>query len=149
MRNRRNHGSLNFIVSITLFTVFALALTLVLLTGASAFRDVSESAQERFDERTPLLYISNRLADADRVFLSEVDGTPVLIVMDDVFAIYIYLYEGHIREFYSMSGGISELELGVETFAAESLTFARLSSSLLQVTIDGRSIYANVEVMYL
>jgi hypothetical protein len=149
MRNKNNHGALNFIVSITLFTVFALTLTLVLLTGASAFRGVSVNAEERFNERTPLLYVSNRLRDSETVRITEHDGVPVLVV-DDIegfFDIYIYLYDGQIREFYSFRGEPPFLEYGVVLFPAESLDFAEVMPSLVRVTINGRDLFVNTEVV--
>jgi len=144
---KNNHSALNFIVSITLFTVFALALTLVLLTGASAFRGISAESEERFNERTPLLYLSNRLRDADSVTIGEIDGTQVLAINYDLYDVYIYEYGGFICESATAPGDVPRLDMGFRLFAVEELEFLKDSDTLAQVIVNGRSIFVNVAVV--
>jgi hypothetical protein len=150
MKIRTNHKGLNFVVSITLFTVFAMMLMLVLLTGASAFRNIAEQSQERFNSRTPLLYISNRLQNVESVQILMIDDTQVLLMNDEFFDIYIYFYDGLIRELYHLPelGDPVRLELGMELFPAQSLTFASIDDlPLTEVVLNStQSVFVSVEV---
>jgi hypothetical protein len=139
-----------------LFTVFALFLTLVLLTGASSFRKVSEKAEERFTERTPLLYVTQKVRAADRVDsvrIAEVDDIPVLILTkpfgDDYgnsgeILIYIYEHDGFLKEFFafdSFEENPPRLEIGEALFPVESADFEWVTPSLIKITINESSIY--------
>jgi hypothetical protein len=156
--NKRNHDSINFAVNMMLFTVFALFLTLVLLTGASSFRKVSEKAEERFTERTPLLYITQKVRAADRidsVRITEINNIPVLVLIkpygDDYgnsgeIEIYIYEHDGYLKEFYAFDFDESEprLEIGEALFPIDSMDFEWVTESLLKITINENSIYINL-----
>ncbi|MCL2018853.1 MAG: DUF4860 domain-containing protein [Oscillospiraceae bacterium] len=160
MKRGQKHNSLNFAVSITLFTVFALFLTLVLLMGASSFRSVSASADERYYERTPLLYITQKIRMSDRadsIRLEEIDGVSTLVlteyytddsdeffVMSGEIAVYIYYRDGYINEFLTFDGEKPNLSIGVEILPVESLDFEMLSPSLIKITIDGKSVFVNI-----
>jgi hypothetical protein len=154
MRGKSNsHGAINFAVSITLFTVFALALMLVLLTGASAFRSISEESQARFEERTPLLFFGNRLRDADSVRIAaggESGEIPMLVIEEEFADVFLYLYGGYIREHFCFDRVIptSRLDSGIELFPAQSLEFEAASENLLSVSVNGRAVLSNVEVRH-
>jgi hypothetical protein len=147
----RGHGGANFAVSLTLFTVFALALTLVLLTGAAAFREISEESEARFNERTPLLFMANRLYAADAVQIVEIgeSGTPALLIREEFADVYIYLYDGYLREHLTFDAGIPprRLDLGFELVRVDSIAFVAESPTLLRVTVNGRDLFARVGVI--
>ncbi|MCL2638847.1 MAG: DUF4860 domain-containing protein [Oscillospiraceae bacterium] len=140
------HSSLGFAVSMTLFTVFALFLVLVLLAGASSLESIAASAEERFSERTPLLYIAQKIRSADRadaVQITQIDGVSVLVLTDNSVQIYIYYYDGYLNELYTF--GVPNLRLGTRLFAAESVSFEVVEKSLIKATVDDNSI--NVSLM--
>jgi len=145
---KTSNSSLNFVVSMALFTVFALCLTLTLLMGASSFRNVSSSADERYRERTPLLYISQKLRSFDRVggvMLERIDGTDVLTLSEDEYNIYIYHRDGYIRELLVFEGDTPNLDLGTELFAAKNMDFHNMFiDSLIIVTVNKSSICINL-----
>jgi hypothetical protein len=145
-----HHGSVMFVISLTLFTVFALFMMLTLLTGASTFRNISANAEERFNERTPLLYFANRVRNFDEVQITQIGNngdTPALRIDGGFWQIYMYLHEGHIREYLTIDGTPTRLDLGVAFFPADCLQFTAVSDNLLQIQVNGRSIFANVEVV--
>jgi len=145
MKNKR-HRSLNFVVSMTLFTVFALFMMLVLLMGASAFKGVSARAEERYAERTPLLYASQKLRSADWVTMTVIDDTPVLVLGDTSgnTRVYLYLYGGYVTELFVFGDTAPNFEIGTQLFPAESLEFALLTPTLISVAIDGSCIFVNL-----
>ena len=144
---KHNHRSLNFAVSMTLFTVFALFMTLVLLMGASSFRNVSDSASNRYNERTSLFYISQKIRGFDRadsVKVAEIDGVGALILSNNVHNIYIYGKDGFICELYSLAGESPDLRVGTPILPVASLEFEAESESLIKITVDGKSVLVNL-----
>jgi len=144
---RSNNQSLNFVVSMALFTVFALCLTLTLLMGATSFKNVSDEAEERYLERTPLLYISQKLRSFDRtggVMLETINGIDVLTLTEEEFNIHIYRQEGYMKELLVFHGDSPNLDLGMELFPAKSMEFHMLTESLMIVTVNKKSICVNL-----
>lgn len=157
MKRANNSGVINFAVSMTLFTVFALFLMLVLITGASSFKNVSDMAETRFHERTPLLYISQKLRANDRaeaIRIGEVEGIPALMMTerftDDLtgatgsLTVYIYYYNGHLNELFTFDDDVPQLRLATPLFPAEDAGFEMLTPALIKVTVNGKSIHANL-----
>jgi len=148
--NKHSHGSMNFVVSISLFTVFAILLTLVLLMGASSFKSVSVNAQERYEQRTPLLYVSQKIRGFDRVDsvkITETNGINTLVLSDEFHDIYIYEYNGYLTEFLAFSGDNPRLEIGISLFKVQSVKFELddfMGSSLIKVTIDESEVYVSL-----
>jgi hypothetical protein len=155
--NKGNHNSLSFVVSMMLFTVFALFLTLVLMTGASSFQSVSDGVRERFEERTPLFYVSQKIRASDRtdaVRITEVNGIQALVLTEPFndedlgisgeILIYIYEHGGFLKEFYAFDDSPPNLQIGTAVFPAESISFGFVTDSLLKVEINGESLYINL-----
>jgi hypothetical protein len=134
-------------MSIALFAVFAVVLTLVLLTGAAAFRTVAAQAEERFESRTPLMYVTQKLRAFDRVDsvqIIEIHDARYLKLSDENFDIYIYHHDGYLTEFLAFSGDYPRLEIGTKLFKADSVEFEWAAESLLRVTIDGSEVYVSL-----
>jgi len=131
-----------------LFTVFALCLTLVLLMGASSFRGVSQRAEQQYSERTPLLYLSQKIRSFDRsdgVGIENINGITTLVLTEASYDVFIYHHDGHIKELLVFHGDRIDLDIGIDVFAAQSMELERVSESLIKTTVDGKSIYVNVQ----
>jgi len=153
--SRKKHNSLNFAVSMTLFTVFALFLTMVLLTGASSFKNISASADARNSERTPLLYITQKIRSNDRLMpyspagsvqIAIIDSLPVLVLgAGEEIMTYIYFYEGYLTELYAFADEVPNLRIGTPLFQTDTVAFEeQVVPSLLRITIGAKSIYVNL-----
>jgi hypothetical protein len=147
----KNNNSLNFVINMALFTVFAMFLTLILLMGASSFRNISENAEERFNERTPLLYMTQRIRSFDSieaVRIGEVDGIPALILTETFVGgkavTYIYYYNGSLNENLVFGDDLPVLRLGTTLFPIDSINFNLHTSSLIEITINEKSIFVNL-----
>ena len=153
----RSSDTLGFAVSMMLFTVFALFLMLVLLTGASSFRSVSSVIEERYSERTALLYVSQKVRMCDRengVNITEIDGVRALVLNSyyiDNFTgnkgditIYIYEKDGYLNELYTFGDEEPQLRLGMRLLPAESAEFEMISRSLLKININDSDILVKI-----
>jgi hypothetical protein len=145
---RNNHSSLSFVVSMTLFTMFALFMMLVLLMGASSFRSVAERAEQRYNERTPLLYVSQRLRAGNAAAIAEIDGIQTLRLTESFsngeLSVYVYLYNGYICELTALADTTPDLSLGIRVIPAESLLFEAVTPALVRTEVNGNSIYVNL-----
>ena len=152
MKKANDNSSTNFVINMALFTVFAMALTLALITGASTFREISKESNERFEQRTPLLYVANKLSGVEIVQIVEIGGDNskinALKFNDDGLDIYIYLYNGYIHEMYDLGfDEVLRLDAGIALFAVRSMTFEKTTDNLLCVIINDKYVYMNLEVI--
>ncbi|MCL1823224.1 MAG: DUF4860 domain-containing protein [Oscillospiraceae bacterium] len=148
MNSGRSHNSLNFAVSMTLFAVFALFLTMVLLTGASAFKGLSTAVEERYSERTILLYLSQkvRMSDAaESVNIAEYDGIPMLVLTTGAMNAYIYTEDGYLTELYGWSDEQPDFSVkGTPILPAENVGFEKVTASLIKITVGGNSTFVHL-----
>ena len=89
---KSNARKIENLISPVLFAVFALCTLFVLLTGAKAYRAVTQRDNAAFDGRTAAQYISTRVHQGDeRGMLSagELDGCSALIAQN----LCIYVFE--------------------------------------------------------
>jgi hypothetical protein len=131
----------------TLFTVFAVVMTLVLLSAASSFRSVSDSAEERFSERTPLLYVAQKIRGFDRsgaVKLDRIDEADVLVLREEYYDVLIYERDGFLCELFVLHGNSPDLRLGAALFPVQGAGFELVTHSLVRVTANGKSVYVSL-----
>ena len=130
------------LVGLLLFGVFAVCVLSVLLTGAKAYRRLTERDQAAYNRRTAAQYIATRVrqsdtlggigltafGDADALLLREGEGP---------FVTYVYCHDGYLMELYCAEDAGLEPQDGEKVLAADSLT-ASISDNLLTATIYGR-----------
>ena len=111
-----------------LFGVFAICILSVLLTGAGAYRRLSQRDQESYDARTAAQYITTRVRQADQlggVKVRTFEGCPALVLPQTidgtVYETRIYHYDGYIRELFAAADGDFLPEDGEKVFPAGSL----------------------------
>lgn len=139
MRRTSLHHHTDGLVGLLLFGVFAVCVLSVLLTGAQAYRRLTERDQAAYGRRTAAQYVATRIrqsdtlegigltafGDADALLLREGEGT---------FVTWIYCYDGYLMELYCAEDAGLEPQDGEKVMEADSLT-AVLSDGLLTATI--------------
>ena len=88
-----------------LFCVFAVCVLSVLLTGAGAYRRLTERDRVSYDRRTAAQYIAEKVRQADTwddVSVEEIDG--------ETYLTRIYYHDGYIRELFCAAD--AEMEPG-------------------------------------
>jgi hypothetical protein len=128
-----------------LFSVFAVCILLVLLTGARSYRALTARDSASFDKRTCVQYVAAKVrhADcADGVFVGSFDGTvgesgDTLFLRDgDGYETRIYWYDGAVRELYAAQGESFSPEDGDEVLSAQSLSFSLHEGLLTVAAVD-------------
>lgn len=112
--NSANTISIPFVL--TLILVFAATIICTLLSGVMIYRNINGKIDDRYNETTPLMYISSKIRSHDyldngihTVSVGEIDGNPALIFAEEYECVtYIYCYEGEMYELYmSAAAGLS------------------------------------------
>lgn len=106
------YGKKNVNISVpfvlTLVLIFSSTIICTLLSGIMIYRNINSKINDRYNETTPLLYISSKiksydyLADGKTVIsIGEIDGYPALIFDEEYDCVtYIYAYDGEMYELY-------------------------------------------------
>ena len=91
-----------------IFSVFALSVLMVLMLGASVYKNMTEITREGQEERTLLSFIWTKVKnsdDAGSVYVGEFCGLPALCFDEDIggtqYWTVIYHYDGWVYELFS------------------------------------------------
>lgn len=141
MRHERRKGNIAGLAALLLFGVFAVCIVLVLLTGADAYRGLTQRDQSAYSRRTAVQYITTRVRQADRAGMIEVGkfgGEDALLLTEEIdgilFETKVYYHDGAIRELFSFADETFVPGDGEEILPAEGLEL-NLNGQMLTVTI--------------
>ena len=144
MTKRNQENYISGLAALLVFCVFAGGILSVLLSGASAYRRLTERDQMAYDSRTCLQYVATKIRQVstpDCVLLSEFgDGDALVIVQDYDGSEYwtrVYCYDGWLMELFTSAAGDFTPEDGEKIMEAESLTLMRTGDLLRVIIVDG------------
>ena len=94
-----------------IFCVFAISMLMVLMLGASIYKNMTVVSRDGYDERTTLSYFWTKLKNGDeegRVYLGDFQGIPALCLAevygDTTYLTMIYKYQGKVCELFTEEG---------------------------------------------
>lgn len=113
MKRQGIKHQLDGLIALLLFGVFAVCVLIVLLTGADAYRRLTERDQNNYQTRTLVQYIAARVRQADgadRISIEDFGGVQALRLADEdgAYITRVYCYDGWLMELYS--GADSEMD---------------------------------------
>ena len=127
-REQENNHLIESLAALLLFGVFAACVLSVLLTGAGAYRRLTERDRAAFDQCTAVRYVANRLRQADRaggIALRNFQGSSAIVLTEEiggeVYETQIYCYDGHLRELFARADSGLTLEDGEKVLELRSL----------------------------
>ncbi len=129
------------LLALLVFGVFAACVLAVLLTGARAYRRLTDRDQAAYDERTCMQYVAARIRQADSlegVAIEEFGDVTALVLGDGGdYVTRVYCCDGYLMELYS--DALSEFTPadGERVMEAEEMDLS-LSERLLTVTVTGK-----------
>ena len=127
------------LLMLLLFGVFAVCVLVVLLTGAKAYRGLTQRDQEAFDRRTCLQYIATRVRQADEeggIAVESFGGVTALNFTSQGFSTRVYCYDGWLMELYSFADSQMEPQDGEHVMRLDSLELT-LEDGLLTARVGG------------
>ena len=126
------------LVGLLLFGVFAVCVLSVLLTGAKAYRRLTERDQAAYSRRTCVQYIATRVRQADDLNGVAVEpfGEAAALVLQENggYATKVYWYDGYLMELYAAADADLAPEDGEKIMELQSLDFS-LEDQLLTVEV--------------
>lgn len=138
MKRKTVQHHLDGLIALLLFGVFAVCVLAVLLTGADAYRRLTQRDMSAYDSRVCIQYIAARVRQADRssgVSVEPFGGTQALVLTEEGgYATYVYWHEGYLMELYTSIDGTLAPEDGERLMASGGLSLA-LEERLLTVEL--------------
>ena len=141
MRREKDH-SLNGLLALLLFGIFAACVLSVLLMGADAYQRLTERDRESYESRTVAQYIATRVRQADRsggISAGAFGGSDALELWETIdgeaYVTRVYCHDGWLRELYTDASGDFAPEDGEPVLEAESLSVSLSGAGLLTVEI--------------
>lgn len=108
MKRKPIQHQMDGLIALLLFGVFAVCVLAVLLTGADAYRRLTQRDQVAFDRRSCVQYIATKVRQADtagNVAVVEIGGVSSLVMdADQEYVTYLYCYDGWLWELYTWCG---------------------------------------------
>jgi len=140
--------SIDTIFVLIVFSIFAFSVLMVLMLGASVYRNINDIAREGQQEHTALSYIwtkAKNYDDADSISIGEFNGLPAMFIYEQIgdtdFRTVIYSYEGWLCELYSSA----ELNFapgdGDRIIQIGNLGFRDVSDGIIEITVDNKRLF--------
>lgn len=139
MRGRKQlRHQIDGLLALLLFAVFAACILAVLLTGARAYRRLTQRDQAAYDSRTCVQYIATRIRQSDTengMEIAPFGEVEALILREKSgYITRVYWYDGYLMELYSSPEARLSPVDGTKLLAAEKVSFS-LENGLLQAQI--------------
>jgi len=139
--------SIDTIFVLIVFSIFAISVLMVLMFGASIYRNINDMSRENESEQTALSYIwtkAKNFDNADSIRIGEFNGVPTLQIYESFggidFRTVIYHYNGWLYELFSDAELDFSPASGTRVVMVESLTFEELEDGLFRTTAGHKSL---------
>lgn len=134
----KHQSKLTGLMALTAFTLFAVCILLVLLTGAGVYRDLVEQGEHDHARRTAAGYLTTRVRQAEDFRVEDFGGCEALVLEETVdsehYLTRVYCHDGWLRELYTGSDGSFSPEDGEKILEAEALALT-WDAGLLQAEL--------------
>ena len=129
------------------FCVFAVSVLMVLMFGASIYKNMTEISHDGSDERLVLSYIWTKVKNhdnADSIYIDDFYGVTALcfdeLIDDTIYRTAIYHYDGWVFELFCEKDLDLYPEDGVRVLSIADLTLVELNNGLINVTTGAKSL---------
>ena len=155
MNKTKGSRRIDTVFVLVIFSIFALSLLMVLMLGASIYKNMTDITGENRDEHTILSYIWTKVKSNDKngsVRIGEYFGLETLCFDEEYeetnYTTAIYLYDGWVYELYTETQLLGETdpllafapEDGVKVMGVDGLGFKELEYGLIEVSSGSISI---------
>lgn len=144
MKRRLKSQSIPALAALVLFGVFAVGILSVLLSGAGAYRRLTERDRLSYDSRTCAQYVATRVRQADApdaVRLESFGGVDALVTVLEVdgaeYLTRVYCHDGWLMELFAAADGEFAPEDGEKILPARSMELERTGDLLQVELVDG------------
>jgi len=139
--------SIDSIFVLIIFSIFAFSVLMVLMLGASIYRNIHDISRSGEDERIALSFVRTKIRNMDNydsISVGEFDGTTALFIYRTIggrlFRTVIYNSDGYIYELFAEASLTLTGATGMRIAPAPSLNFEKTEFGLLRVSAGDLSI---------
>jgi len=139
--------SIDTIFVLIIFSIFAISVLMVLMLGASIYRNINDITHEGQSEHTALSYIwtkTKNFDDAGSLHVGDFHGVPALFIDEQLggtnFRTAIYYYNGWLCELFSEAALEFSPADGVQIIMVEEIRFETTAEGLISATIGDKSL---------
>jgi len=143
VRNQR----IDTIFVLLIFCIFAVSVLMVLMLGASTYKNITEISRDGLDERAALSYIRTKAKNNDTdggISIGTFRGLPALYFDEEVdstpYRTMIYHFDGWVYELFSELGLDFLPEDGVRIIKTDDLFFEELDYGLIKIKSGTREL---------
>jgi len=140
--------NIDTIFVLIVFSIFAFSVLMVLMLGASVYRNINDISREGQREHTALSYIwtkTKNYDDAGSITVGDFNGIPTLFIYEQIgetkFRTAIYNYDGWLCELYSKADLDFSPGAGDRIIQIESLGFREVGGSIIEVSVDNKKLF--------
>ena len=138
MKRQGTKRHMDGLLMLLLFGVFAVCVLIVLLTGAKAYRGLTERDRAAYDRRTCVQYIATKVRQGDvegGVTVEPFGDTAALCMRQYGFVTRVYCYDGWLMEMYTFEDAELTPQDGEKVMPLSGLSFD-LEDGLLTVELQ-------------
>lgn len=124
---------MNGLITLTTFSVFAVCVMTVLLSGANAYSCLVQRDRLAYENRTCTQYMAARVRSADSagaIAVERFEGTDALVLPDGEYVTYIYCLDGFVRELYCPKDHAASADEGEKIIEAERMSLSMEGGTL-------------------
>jgi len=140
--------NIDTIFVLIVFSIFAFSVLMVLMLGASVYRNINDISREGQQEHTALSYVWTKTKNYDNagsIKTGDFNGIPALFIYERIgdsdFRTAIYIYEGWLCELYSRADLNFSPGDGDRIMQINSLGFRDTGEGIIEVTVDNKKLF--------
>lgn len=145
MKHTKNGSHMvDLLFTLALFCVFAASALMVVLIGASVYKNTVQQMDDNFGGRTSITYVATKIRQNDTqngVRMEEINGIPALVLDQEidglVYQTWIYHNDGELREvFTSADNPPQTADEGQIILEIDEFTIEHQDSSFMITSVD-------------
>lgn len=143
-KQEKNH-IVDVLFVLALFVVFTLSALVLVILGASVYKQTIHYMDENFSSRTAYSYLTEKVHQNDiydSISIGQLEDTTALVltqeINDTVYATYLYLHDGELRELFMRQGsdiGSDPLSAGQKILPLQTWEPEMIGDHLLHITL--------------
>lgn len=131
------------LLALLVFSLFAICMMLVLLTGAGGYRRLSEAGDAAYTQSTAAQYLATRFHQGRDPQIREFEGCQALTFSEDIgsatYLTRVYVYDGWLMELFSTETARLSPSDGEKILPLSQFSLSR-QEDVFTVTMDGNAV---------
>lgn len=127
----KQNSSVNSLMSLLLFALFALSMLLCVLFCANRYADLTEKEDAAYEMRTASMFFSTKVRQGDfdkSISVETFDGCTALVLSEEIenerYVSLIYCHDGYLKEIFAFDGIELSVDDGEKLFELDEVSFA-------------------------